>query len=58
MILIPQYYTKTEYKSYIFNSIGAKRLRESMQIVSNHIKDLVGITEKGKVVPFPRAKGE
>lgn len=36
----------------------AERLREPMQKVTDRLKDLVGITEKGKVVPIRRAEGE
>jgi len=34
----------------------AERLREPMQIVTNRLKELTGITKKGKVVPFPKAQ--
>ena len=36
----------------------ADRLREPMQKVTDLLKDLVGITEKGKVIPFRTAKGK
>jgi len=33
-----------------------ERLREPMQKVTGRLKELVGITKKGKVVPFPKIK--